>query len=259
MRIYIDEAAAKGAKLLLLPEAFDLGWSHPVTETEASTIPDGDVCMVLRESARNNDVYICAGLIEKAGNQIFNSAVIINPAGKVLIKHRKLNELSIGHQYYAQGDRLNVCHTELGTLGLMICADGFAKNEVLSRSLCYMGADIILSPSAWALPADHIPDNDHHQTCVNEWRDVYQPVAEEYSVYIAGLSNVGPITAGPWTGKNCIGCSLLFGPDGKEILQGQYGPEAEMIMYADIEPVQRPARGTDWVDRFIDYNEQSPV
>ena len=248
-RYLIEEAAANDAKLLLLPEAIDLGWTHPSALIEASIIPDGDVCMKLRESARDNNVYISAGLIERDGNQVFNSAVIINPIGEVIIKHRKLNELSIGHEYYAQGDRLNVCNTELGTLGLMICADGFAKNEVLSRSLCYMGADIILSPSAWALPVDHSPDKGHRQSCVDEWRDVYQPVAEEYSVYIAGLSNVGPIDAGPWSGKNCIGCSLLFGPDGEEILQGPYGPDAEMIMYADIEPVPRPARGTDWVDQ----------
>jgi len=37
----------------------------------------------------------------------------------------------------------------------MICADAFAKDHVLSRSLGYMGADIIISPCAWAVPADH--------------------------------------------------------------------------------------------------------
>jgi hypothetical protein len=40
---------------------------------------------------------------------------------------------------------------------LMICADGFAKDRVLSRALCYMGADILLSPSVWAVPAESIP------------------------------------------------------------------------------------------------------
>ena len=80
---------------------------------------------------------------------MFNAAVIINPAGKVLLKHRKLNELFIGHEHYAQGDRLNVVDTEYGTFGLMICADGFAKDQVIARSLCYMDADVILSPCAW--------------------------------------------------------------------------------------------------------------
>ncbi|MFH1851776.1 MAG: carbon-nitrogen hydrolase family protein [Candidatus Neomarinimicrobiota bacterium] len=248
-RYLIDEAAGNGARLMVLPEAFDLGWTHPAALREASAIPDGDVCLMLAEAARENEIFVCAGMVEQSTDKIYNSAVLIDPTGKVILKHRKLNELAIGHKYYKQGDRLNVCHTELGTLGLMICADGFAKDQVLSRALCYMGADIILSPSAWALPSDHQPDAGPFQSCVNEWRQVYQPVAQDYSVYIVGVSNVGSIAAGPWAGKNCIGCSLLIGPDGREMLQGPYGPQAEMIMYADIEPLPRPARGTDWVDR----------
>jgi predicted amidohydrolase len=77
---------------------------------------------------------VCSGLVERAGDQVFNSAVILDRRGKLLLLHRKLNELTIGHEYYAQGDRLNVCHTELGTLGLMICADGFAHNQVLTHA-----------------------------------------------------------------------------------------------------------------------------
>ena len=104
---------------------------------------------------KREPIYVCSGLTERSGGDIHNSAVLIDKDGNILCRHRKLNELEIGHAYYALGDRLNVCQTELGTIGLMICADGFAKDRVLARSLCYMGADIILSPCAWAVPADH--------------------------------------------------------------------------------------------------------
>ena len=185
--------------------------------------------------------------MERAGDQVFNSAVIIDRQGKLLLLHRKLNELTIGHEFYAQGDRLNVCHTELGTLGLMICADGFAQDQVLARALGYMGADVILSPSAWAVPADH--DNER-EPYGQLWRDSYTPVAKAFSMWIIGVSNVGWLTAGPWEGRKCIGCSLVVGPDGNVVLQGPYGADAETILYVDVAPVPRPTRGCGWVEHW---------
>lgn len=239
----IKEAAENGADLVLLPEALDLGWTHPSCKAEAEPIPNGEPAQRLIQAAGRHGVFICAGLTEREGQKIYNSALIINRSGEVLCKHRKLNELVIGHNFYDQGDRLNVVHTELGTLGLMICADGFAQDNVITRSLCYMGADIILSPSAWAVPDDHDNTKDPYG---DTWRKAYIPVAKEFSVLIVGASNVGAITAGPWASRKCIGCSLVIGPTGEEILQGPYGIDAETILYVDIEPVQRPARGCAW-------------
>jgi hypothetical protein len=48
------------------------------------------------------------------------------------------------------------------------------------------------------------------------------------------VSNVGPITAGPWQGRKCIGNSLLIGPDGNAVLTGPHGESAETILFADI-------------------------
>ena len=243
----IAVAASSGAALAVLPEAMDLGWTHPSSRNEAEPIPDGEACQRLMQAARHHGIHICAGLTEKAGDRVYNAAVIINDCGDLLCRHRKLNELAIGHEYYAQGDRLNVVSTELGTLGLMICADGFAQDRVLSRSLCYMGADVILSPSAWAVAADH--DN-VAQPYGDTWRNAYVPVAKAFSVWVLGVSNVGPIDAGPWAGRKCIGCSLAIGPDGEEILQGPYGQDAEAILYVDIEPRERPARGGGWNEHW---------
>ena len=239
----IKEAATNGADVVLLPECLDLGWTHPSSLELAEPIPDGEPCKALQKAAKENKVYVCAGLTEKAGENVYNAAVIISPDGEIMRKHRKLNELDIGHPYYAQGDRLNVTETEFGTFGLMICADGFANGQVLARSLCYMGADVILSPCAWARPADHDNEADPYG---GVWRDSYIPVAKEFSTAIFGASNVGWISDGPWKGRKCVGCSLAIDSDGTEIFQGPYGPDAECILYADVNPVSRPARGADW-------------
>ncbi|RPH99120.1 MAG: carbon-nitrogen hydrolase family protein [Calditrichaeota bacterium] len=249
----IAQAVDHGAELILLPELMDLGWTHPSCLTEAEPIPDGEPAARLIHVAGRHKVFICAGLSERDGNAVYNSAIIIHPDGRVLTKHRKLNELVIGHPYYGQGNRLGVVSTELGDLGLMICADGFAKDSVISRALGYMGADVILCPSAWAVAADH----DNLKSPYGDlWRKAFIPVAKEFSMWIIAVSNVGAMTAGPWAGRKCIGSSLVIGPTGEEIVQGPYGCEAETILYVDIKPTKRPARGDGWSTY---WNEQSTV
>ena len=241
----IAEAGKHGSKLAVLPEAMDLGWTHPSSTTEAEPVPGGEAFCRLAQAASSNSIYVCAGLTERCDDRVYNSAVIIGKDGRLLLKHRKINELDIGHPFYALGDRLNVVQTELGTLGLMICADGFANDLVLSRSLGYMGADIILSPCAWAVPGDHDNTSEPYGDL---WRKSYKPVAKDFSLWIAGVSNVGHIDAGPWVGRNCIGCSLVIGPNGEEIIQGPYGVNAETIIYVDVTLTKRPAQGCCWID-----------
>ncbi|NRA37439.1 MAG: carbon-nitrogen hydrolase family protein [Planctomycetes bacterium] len=243
----IAEAAENGAQVVLLPECMDIGWTHPDARKMADTVPDGVACTTLMDAAKEHGVYVCSGLTARDGDKVYNAAVLISPKGELLLLHRKLNELEIGFSAYDQGDRLAVCHTELGCFGLMICADGFSHQYAISQSLGFMGADIILSPSAWAVEADH----DNEKTPYGkEWQEAYGTIAEKYSMHIAGVSSVGPTMAGPWEGHPCIGCSLIVGPDGKKMVKGPYGQDADVILYADIDLSQRPARGCGWQEHW---------
>jgi predicted amidohydrolase len=242
-RELIRRAAGEGAKVVVLPEAMDCGWTHPSARELASPIPGGRTFVELAAAAREHGVYLCSGITERQGDVVYNAAVLISPAGEMLLHHRKVNELDIAHDLYEQGDRLGTARTPLATFGLMICADGFATGQVVSRALALMGADVILSPGAWAVPADH----DNVRTPYGqEWRDCYVPVAREHGLWIVGVSNVGPITAGPWAGRRCIGCSLAIAPGGREVLQGPYGEDAEALLYVDVEPHARNVRGSSW-------------
>jgi predicted amidohydrolase len=249
----IKTAAENGADIALLPEVMDLGWTHSSALEMAYPVPGGKTFNALAEAAKSNNIFVCAGIVEKDGDKIYNAAVLIDNHGELLIKHRKLNELDIAHNLYAQGDRLNVAHTEFGTIGLHICADAFAKDKTLTRSLGYMGADIVLSPSSWAVP----PDFDNEVTPYGaEWNSVYEPVAKEFNMWIIGVTNVGPVTDGPWKGWNCIGTSLVVNPDGEEFYQAPYGVRADTIMYIDIKTVERPARGTSWYEHWGNQEEE---
>lgn len=231
-------AAGQGADIVLLPEALDCGWAHPSTSELAGAIPDGDSCRRLRHAAQRHGVFVCAGIIERGtrstehGAELFNAAVLIDPRGEVILHHRKINELDFARALYATGDRLGVAETPFGKVGLMICADAFAPGQVISRSLALMGARLILSPCAWAVPAGH--DNSQ-QPYGQLWLDNYGPVVREFGVWIAGCSNVGPITAGEWAGRKCIGNSLVSSPGKLIAARGTFGEAADELVLIRVE------------------------
>jgi predicted amidohydrolase len=228
---WIAQAAARGAEVVVLPEALTLGWTHPSARTLADEIPGGESCTRLCRAAHAHQIFVCAGIVERDGDKLFNSAVLIDTSGQVLIHHRKIHELDFGRELYSCGDRLSVAETTLGRVGVMICADGFAPGQSISRTLGVMGARVILSPCAWAVPEDH--DNER-EPYGQLWLDNYGPVAREFGLSIVGVSNVGPITAGPWQGRKCIGNSLVIGREGQEVARGPYGETAEALMVVEV-------------------------
>ncbi|MDD2381622.1 MAG: carbon-nitrogen hydrolase family protein [Mariniphaga sp.] len=239
----IEITAGNGADLVLLPEALDLGWTHSSARVKAGSIPGGSTFKKLANAAKKNRVYVCAGIIEKDGEKIFNSAVIISPKGELLLKHRKINELDIAHDIYSQGDRINVCETEFGTFGLLICADARAKDFMLARSMGYLGADLILLPSSWAVQ----PDYDNNKTPYGGgWLEAFNAVCREFHLSIAAVSNVGLITDGPWKDWLCIGNSIYMGSGAKATQIMPYGADADTIFYQDVVLYKRPARGNSW-------------
>ena len=227
----IAQAAQQGGEVVVLPEALTLGWTHPSARTLADEIPDGESCTRLCQAARAHGVFVCAGIVERAGDKLFNAAVLVDPDGELLIHHRKIHELEIAHDLYTRGDRLTVAETRFGRVGVMICADGFAPGQSISRTLGMMGARVILSPCAWAVPHDH--DN-VREPYGQLWLDNYSPVAREFDLSIVGVSNVGPITAGPWQSRKCIGNSLVIGRDGREAARGPYGEWAEALLIQQL-------------------------
>jgi len=101
-REMVAKAADGRCQLVLLPETLDLGWTHPSALHEAAPIP-GPRSDELAELARTHGIYICAGLTELDGSAVYNTAVLIDEHGDIILKYRKINELTVGHVYYSIG------------------------------------------------------------------------------------------------------------------------------------------------------------
>ena len=237
----IREAAERECRVVVLPECLNLGWTHPSARKLAEPIP-GAHADRLCEAAREHDIYVTAGLVERDGEKLFNAAVLIVPDGKILIKYRKINELSIAHDLYSVGDRLGIAETELGTIGLNICADNFGNSLAISHVLARMGAQVILSPCAWAVDADHDNQKEPYGSL---WRNSYSELTKLYDLTVIGVSNVGWITGGPWEGRKCIGCSLAMGPGAEILAEGPYGNAADELVVIEVDPRPIISQGTD--------------
>lgn len=250
----IQRAAEAGCTAVCLPEALDAGWTHPTARELAEPIP-GPSSDRLARAAASAGLHVVAGLTERAGERIFNAAVLLSPEGELLLHHRKVNILGIARDLYAVGDRLGVARTPLGTIGIPVCADDFPTSLVLGHALARMGAQVLLSPCAWAVPAEHDNEREPYGTT---WREAFGELARLYDVYVVGVSNVGRITGGPWQGRKCIGCSLAIGPGGEVLAQGPYGVEAEELLVIDVEPRPPIARGTDLAQALRDRGYDGP-
>jgi len=223
-------AAQADCHVLVLPECLDLGWTHPSARTCALPIP-GPRTERLGCAARSAGLHVVAGLTELDGDRVFNTAVLIGADGNILAKHRKINILDIARDLYSVGDRLSVVPTSLGVIGLLICADNFPETLYLGRSLAKMGAQFILSPCAWAVPPNYDNGAEPYGAL---WREAYGTLTAEHDISVVGVSNVGPITGGPWEGYKCIGCSLASVSGGVTRYQAPYGMDAAALHVVDL-------------------------
>jgi len=140
----IAEAAKKQADLVVLGETITyVGVGKDYHEC-AEPIP-GPSTAYFGELAKKHDLYIVVGLLEREKHLVYNVAVLIGPEGAVVGKYRKvcLPRSEVEHGI-APGHEYPVFRTRFGTLGMMVCYDGFFPE--VSRELAGRGAEVIAWP-----------------------------------------------------------------------------------------------------------------
>ena len=226
----IHAAARQNCAIVVLPECLDVGWTSTTAGELAHPIP-GPFSDRLCEAAASAGVIVVAGLTERDGGRLFNAAILVGADGAILAKHRKINELGFARKVYDAGTSLRVVATEHGVIGVNICADNAFPSLALGRALAAMGADILLSPCAWAVP----PGFDNTvRPYGDEWVTAYGALARETGMPVVGVSNVGPVVGGEWDGWRCIGASLAVGSDGEVVVQAPFGDHEEALVTVDV-------------------------
>jgi len=222
----VMEAKEMGADIVCFPETCLFGWVNPYAHNRACTIPGSD-SERLCDMAKNNNIYISIGLAEKSGDKLYDSAILIDNSGNILLKHRKINTLEeLMTPPYARGNEIITIGTEFGTIGMLICADSF-DNEILGK-MKIQNPDIVLIPYGWANTEDSWPG--HSEKLSQTVRNA----AKEIGCYVIGTDLVGEISHGPWKGLVYGGSSIASDSQGKIIGKGR-DRDRELVLI-NIEP-----------------------
>lgn len=236
----VKNASENQCDILLLPEALDLGWTHPSAQDEALPIP-GAYSDQLSKAAKDYGIYICGGLTEQEGDKVYNSAILIDSQGEILLKYRKINVLAVAFDYYSIGDRLGVVDTPFGRIGVNICSDNYSDSLEIGNVLARMGAQIILSPCAWTSDYHYVEGEDPYS---DKWTGPYMELSKAFNILVVGCTSVGYIVGGPYEGKKMIGCSIAVDATGV-VVQGQYNEFAGRLTVADVNVPNNQKKGTE--------------
>lgn len=120
---FVARAAARKADIVCLPEGITIVSTGKSYLEVGEPVP-GPTTRMLGDCARANRVYIVAGLLEKDGPALYNTAVLIGRDGKLAGKYRKVclprEEIDGG---VTPGEALPVFDTDFGRIGMLICWD----------------------------------------------------------------------------------------------------------------------------------------
>ncbi len=149
----IREAAREGADLVLFGEAAPTGLINNDDPTHDMAIAQpilGPTANTLAQGAKDAGVYVALGMLEKDGNCLYDSAILIDPEGQIILKYRRISPGWHGptadSSVYRHGESIPLAETPLGSFAFLICGDLF--DDVLVERVRTAGPDWLLLPFA---------------------------------------------------------------------------------------------------------------
>jgi predicted amidohydrolase len=140
----IAKAAERRADLVVLPESLTYYRSGSTMADVAEPIP-GPSTQYFGQLAKQHNLYIVAGLTERDGTVVYNTAALLAPDGRLAGKYRKVclprEEVAAG---VTPGNDYPVFDTRFGRIGIMICWD--VHFPEVARRLSNQGAEVIALP-----------------------------------------------------------------------------------------------------------------
>lgn len=210
VRSYARQAADQGADLLVFPESLMTPYEKEKGAFLAEAEPlNGPFALAVDAIAQEYGLWMVYTVNEKnqregaANRNPFNTAVVVDPAGKKQGVHRKTHlfdtDFTKESDRMASGDALfTPIDTPFCRLGVGICYD--LRFPEVARHAALAGANLMLYPAAWV---DGPGKADH-------WRTLLRARAIENEMFVAGVCRAD-------AGR--IGQSLVAGPRGEVIAQ----------------------------------------
>jgi N-carbamoylputrescine amidase len=250
----IEEAAAKGAKIIGLQEMFTTKYfcinQDPKNFDLAEPIETGPTVTELAKAAKRLGVVIVAPLFEARGSEVYhNTAAVIDADGTVLGKYRKMHiPQDPGFEekfYFTPGDLgFRTWKTAHGDIGVLICWDQWYPEA--ARLTALGGAQILFYPTAIGWLPEEKAALGHAQH--NAWETVQRGHGVANGCYVAATNRVGTEGRTQFWGQ-----SFVSDPYGEIVARASI--EQEEILLADCDLVKQREFRRIWPffrDRRID-------
>ena len=221
---FIDEAAAKGAKLVSFPEVMNVISENP---PPAEEVPRAETISLMAQKARQHGIYIHCGSIAEInpdGDRKYNTTAFLNPKGECIAKYRKLHTFDITlpdgtvaneSERIKPGSEIVTADTELGCFGFSICYD--IRFPELYRYMVLHGAQLLFTPANFTTPTG----KDH-------WEAILRCRAIENSSYVIAAAQIGKKKGV----SNSFGSTMVVDPWGTVISRAR---ETACVIMADID------------------------
>jgi predicted amidohydrolase len=220
------EAAARGARLLITPEAFLTGYDVGDGLRDMATPELPGVAGI----ARDANIAILAGWAERHGELVHNAATLVGADGTTLLTHRKLHLYGdVDRAAFDAGDELHVAELEGLQVGVLVCFDVEYPEAV--RALALRGAQLVAVPTSLMAPYDVVA-----QTIV-------PARAAENQIFVAYANRVGRETT-----LDYVGQSTVAGPSGEIVARAPADEEALLIADVDPEEIARARSVYSYLD-----------
>jgi predicted amidohydrolase len=239
----IDEAAERGAELVVLPELCNSGYmfaSQEEAESLAEPVPDGPTVAAWLERCATHGIVLVAGIAERDGDLLYNSAVVLAP-NEFIGTFRKLHLWNEENRWFAKGDRgVPVFDTPVGRIATIVCYDGWFPE--CYRLAALGGADLVCIPTNWV----PIPGQEEGQPAMATI--LCQAAAHSNSIVVAAADRIGVERGQPFIGQSVIVSHTgwpLSGPasvDGAELL----------VADVDLDEVRRARQWNQFNDPLRD-------
>lgn len=207
----VEEAAAQGAQIILLPELFENWYFCQEKNYEnyhlATTLEENPAVNELKKIARDFRVVLPVSYYERVGNTTFNTVAIIDADGSVLGQYRKTH-IPDDHFYqekfyFTPGDTgFRVWDTAYAKIGVGICWDQWFPES--ARCMALMGAELLFYPTA--IGSEPILDCDS----MPHWRRCMQGHAAANIMPLIAANRIGTEAVTPSPDNQNQSSSLTF-------------------------------------------------
>lgn len=226
----IADAAARGARLIVLPENFaSFGAGRQLEVGKLERASDGPVRRFLAEQARQHGVWIVGGSIPIADSpdpeRVFASCLVFNAHGEQVARYNKMHLFDVDvddkqgsyreSKHFYPGDGAVIVDVDGIKVGLAICYD--LRFPELFRAMWRDGAQLFVLPSAFTFV-----------TGAAHWESLIRARAIENLCYVIAPDQGGQHNSQRYT----WGHSMIVSPWGEILASAEQG---EAVVLADLD------------------------